>query len=204
MSEDKDDMARQVRFGHNWIAPEEAKKKRETVNEGIGQLKKMHDLFPRLATDYVREVLNRLAPGSSRAGSADAEAEAGLRGRVDQPDLEALVAEMSHTLVVDEIIETLAIEHNLELDAAALARLAGAEAYSSMLRRELQQYRQYFLSPEQVAELWNEAAISVPGGGLWNTAAVERLMKGPQKQSSEGPEAAATEADLDAQEGASQ
>ncbi|MEO5342029.1 MAG: hypothetical protein H7842_01610 [Gammaproteobacteria bacterium SHHR-1] len=179
-----------ARFGNNRISQEELRQKRDSLDQARDQLERMNRRFPDLASNFVRKMLGKSGPAPSarpqpqtqESVQTQAQAQAQIEKEAlaekklrDIPGLEKLVAGMVGQMSVEEVLETLSRDHGIEIDSVALARVAGVKAYGMMLKRELEQYEQNFLSEEQIAELWNEADICVPGGGLWTAKAIEQL-----------------------------
>jgi hypothetical protein len=165
---------RLVRFGNNHISLAEVEKKRETVQEAQTHLGRLNERYPELASDCTRQAAAGAVVDRAHKGAASS-AEESAAAPVQIPGLEELLDEMVGDMSVDEVLETLSRSHGIDIDSATLARAVGAEAYAMMLRRELEQYEQNFLSEEQISELWNEAGISVPGGGVWTAVAIGQL-----------------------------
>jgi hypothetical protein len=176
-----------ARFGKRQLPLEEVREKHNTLEEAKEQLNHLNERYPDLASNYVRQMLQGEAKGKAAKVDAQAGAKPGAaQAQEAQPEqqkqvgkeipgLDKLVAKMTGSMSVEEALEALDREHGIKTDSATLARAAGVEAYAQMLRRELEQYEANFLSEEQIAELWNEADITAPGGGLWTVTAIRRL-----------------------------
>jgi hypothetical protein len=159
-----------IRFGGEWIPAHDLWDKMETANVVADALERFNERFPQLSSSGTRDVVplvrQRLKDIDLRMPDDD------------QPqDLTAVAIGLLESMVPEEVVKVLRQDHNVEMDIAQLVQLAGEDAYSSALRREAGVFAHNQVSPEQTAELWNDAARPAPGGGLWTAKKVGDLLE---------------------------
>lgn len=172
MSEEKKPVDQPViRIGNKEVPTFEAWKKLEAADVAATRLEQLNARYPKLATEFGRTTIKTTR---KRLKSVEV-----LMPKAPEktPELEEVVADLIGSLSVEDVLETLARDHDIELDAVGLIHVIGFDSYSDMLKREAAEFQQNFLSDEQIAELWNEAHMPAPGGAArWDSDAVERLL----------------------------
>jgi hypothetical protein len=160
-----------IRFGNKDIPTYAAWKKLEAAGVAATRLEQLNARYPQLASGYSRDMVEKTR---RRLKSVEVTMPAAPRL---PPKMEDVVSGMIGSNSVEEVLEALKREHGVELDAMALVHVIGLDAYTEMLKREAAEFRQNFLSDEQIAELWNGAHMPAPGGGRWSIKVVEGFLK---------------------------
>lgn len=158
-----------IRFGGQWIPAHDLWSKMETANVVADAIERFNSKFPELANTDTRDVVPLVR---QRLKDIDLR----MPGKEAKPDLSSVVAELLRTMPPEDVIATLRDKHEVDVDFADLIKLGGAEAYAGALSREADTFKLNQISPEQTAELWNEAARPCPEGGLWTARKVEILL----------------------------
>lgn len=162
-----------IRFGDEWIPAHQAWSKIETATVVMEVINRFNDNFPDLSSGDTRDVVplvrQRLKDISLRLPPKDAEF----------ADLGEVCAGLLQEMSPEAVLEQLRREHNIGLDHAQLIQLTGESAYASALTREAREFAENRISPDQMAQLWNDAGRPAPGGGLWSAGKVEDLIAAP-------------------------
>lgn len=159
-----------IRFGDDWLPAHEAWGKLETANAVADTIDRFNERFPQLASRETRDVVPLV-----RQRLKDIELR--MPEKAVPPDNAALAAAMLDSMPPESVIETLADKHGVALDLKQLVQLVGDEAYAGALRREASILELNRISPEQTAQLWNDAGRPAPGGGLWSPKKVGALLR---------------------------
>ena len=158
-----------IRFGGEWIPAHDLWEKMATTNAIANVIERFNKEFPHLSSSHSRDVVplvrQRLKDIDLRMPDEDA-----------QPDLGEVVIGLLESMSPEQAITILRDQYDTEMDIGELMNLAGEEAYVSALLREARKYSVNQISPEQTAELWNDAGRPTPGGGLWTAKKVQDLL----------------------------
>jgi len=168
---DMNDKDYRILFGGKEIPTFEAWPKLEVANAALGVLERFNRRRPQLATALTRDLeeevrrhlrhLEILLPTPPKKGADVVEIARALLQR--------------HT--PEEAVERLRSEHGLDCDLNGLVHLAGIDAYLSCLVDEARVLLRNAISPEQIAELWNEGGRPAPGQPFWNPTLIEGILK---------------------------
>lgn len=157
-----------IRFGGEWLPAHLVWSKMETASIVADAIARFNERFPQLASTETRDVVPLV-----RQRLKDIELRMPEKAA---PDHANMAAALLGAMAPEAVIETLADRHGLALDLKQLLQLAGEGPYGSALQREARILELNRISPEQTAQLWNEAGRPVPGGGLWNPQKISALL----------------------------
>jgi len=160
MAKSKDsppDQQPKIRFGGNWIPAHDLWKKMETVTAVMQKIDRFNRKFPELDSADTRDVVPLVRQRLK-------EIELQMPRNANFSDLTNAAAELLGSLTLEEAIDALAEQHGTRVDVQQLIRLAGEKPYLQSLAREAHEPRQNKVSPEQMAQLWNDLARPAPGG----------------------------------------
>jgi len=160
-----------IRFGGEWIPAHDLWEKMATTNAIANVIERFNKEFPHLSSSHSRDVVPLVR---QRLKDIDLR----MPDEAPQTDLGKVTSELLETLSPEGVIMVLRDQFNAEIDINGLIQLAGEEAYVSALQREGKEHSLNLVSPEQTAELWNDATRPPPGGGLWTAKKVEDLING--------------------------
>lgn len=172
MSQDQKDAPPEpmIRFGDEWVPAHEVWDKMETATVVVQAIERFNANFPDLSSDVTREVVplvkQRLKDIALRMPSRDPETR----------ELGLVCAELLGQMPPEDVLRRVQEEHGELLDLPQLVQLAGVDAYTQALAREAHVFRNNGISPEQTAELWEDAERPAPGGGLWSVGKVLSLL----------------------------
>lgn len=170
MSDHEFDEQPMIRFAGVWIPAHEIWTRLESATVVVEHIHRFNERFPHLSSEQTRSVVpvvrRRLKEIELRMPKS--------AEPVD--DISDIAARLLETLTVEEALTALAEEHGVPLSVQQLAQIAGAEPYTSALRREGSDLKTNRVSPEQTAQLWNEQGRPAPGGGLWSPTKVIKLL----------------------------
>jgi len=158
-----------IRFGGEWIPAHDLWKKMETVNVIADAIERFNAEYPHLSSAQSRDVIPLVR---QRLKDIDLR----MPDEVPQLDLGEVTNGLLETMSPEDVIMVLRDQYDAQMDLNGLIQLAGEEAYVSAVRREAQEHVLNLVSPEQTAELWNDAARPPPGGGLWTAKKVQDLL----------------------------
>lgn len=170
MSQDTDD-APMIRFGGEWIPAHEVWKKMETANVVVDAIARFNEHFPHLSSADTRNVVPLV-----RQRLKDVELR--MPRKSELPDLGVVAAELLAAMSPEDVIDVLSEKHGAAISLSQLVQLVGDQAYREALQREAREFEMNLISPDQTAQLWNDAARPAPGGGLWTTRKVAELLQG--------------------------
>ncbi len=149
--------------------------KLEIATSALACLTRFNEGRPGLASEYTRriehEVRNRLDRIQARLDQAKA-------GDAKGTDLEARARELLQSLGPEDAVSILNQEFGLDLDLLALIGLTGTAPYLATLATEGSILSQNKISPEQIADLWNEAKRPSPGRPFWDALTVQKVLDG--------------------------
>lgn len=77
---------------------------------------------------------------------------------------------------LEEVMDILQEKKGIEMDIKGLLQLVGNESYHQALVKEAGLLTSNLISPEQMADLWNELGRPAPSGGFWTTSKVEAIL----------------------------
>lgn len=167
MSDSKDEPM--IRFGGELIPAHDAWKKMETATVVVDHIARFNERFPHLSSrntlDVVPLVRRRLK-----------DIELHIPRKAELPDVGPEAAQLLATAAPEDVLDMLAEKHGMALTLSQLIQLAGEAAYISALLREGMEFDNNSIMPEQTAQLWNELARPVPGGGLWSAKKVQQIL----------------------------
>lgn len=158
-----------IRFGGEWIPAHDLWNKMETANVVADTIEHFNEEFPHLSSAATRDVVPMVR---KRLKEIDLR----MPGEYSAPDLTPVVLGLLESMPPEDVIEVLRDKYETEVDMAQLIQLAGQEAYVSALGREAKEFALNLISPEQIAELWNDSTRPAPGGGLWSAKIVQDLL----------------------------
>jgi hypothetical protein len=144
------------------------------AREAVDQLKRISRDFPQLASKQVRVAVETWDEDMFKKGELvwlQREHKRLLRSA-----MEARAEELVETALLDDALEMMNEEFDREMGFDALIDLVGRDRYTKALRREAVEFKENFISPEQIAELWNGSGKPSLGDGRWTATAVKVLM----------------------------
>ena len=159
-----------VRYGDGWIPAHEAWQKTEVLHTAIDQIERYNRNRPELAT-----ALTKKSVPAMRKRLQEIEVHMPPRPR-KTPELAGIAARLLARSPAEEVLKTLAAEHDCETDMSGLLYLVGEERYTQALQREAAELTASYISHEQIAELWNDTQRPAPGGGRWNPEKIAALI----------------------------
>jgi hypothetical protein len=146
----------------------------EVAREAVSQLRRLSKDFPALSSSHVKHAIETWNEEMFRKGEIIwLEKE---RKKLEKTALETRAMELIERQLVDDVLETINSEFGKELDYQDVINLVGREKYIAAMRREAEELKQNFISPEQTAELWNSVGKPSVGGDRWVAGAVSVLM----------------------------
>jgi hypothetical protein len=161
-----------IRFGDQWLPAHQVWSKMETASVVADAIARFNERFPQLASAETRNVVPLVRQRLN-------DIELRMPEKAAPPDHAATAAALLGAMAPEAVIETLADRHGLALDLKQLVQLAGEKPYAGALQREARILELNRISPEQVAQLWNDAGRPVPGGGLWNAQRIGAMLTPP-------------------------
>lgn len=147
-------------------------KKMETVNVIADAIERFNTEYPHLSSAQSRDVVPLVR---QRLKDIDLR----MPSQAPQLDLGEVTGGLLETMSPEDVVTLLRDRYDTEIDLNGLVQLAGEEAYVLAVQREAQDHALNQVSPEQTAELWNDAARPPPGGGLWTAKKVQDLLDQP-------------------------
>jgi hypothetical protein len=99
------------------------------------------------------------------------------RREQDAPNLATIVSESLAQMSPEDVVDQLREQYGQEISLRDLIALAGEKAYEEALAREANECQANRILPEQTAQIWNDMARPVPGGGLWSAKKVEQIIR---------------------------
>ena len=158
-----------VKIAGQWVPTHRIWKMLETVNTATDLVERFNQQNPdhasSITTDAVTAVRERLkALDMSLPKSQDEK----------MRDLAEIARKLLETMPPEDVLGLLEQEHNLEADLKGLITMVGADAYHDSMRREAEEYVANMITPDQIAELWNEGQRPSPNGGLWSENLVKK------------------------------
>jgi hypothetical protein len=167
---DNDQEEPTIRFGDEWIPARDAWKKMETATVVVEAIERFNENFPHLSTPETREVVPLV-----RQRLKDIQLK--IPKRAEGPDYAGEAAALLQTLPPEDVIDALAEKHGLEIDLMQLVQMVGDGDYLRALDREAVEFKSNLISPDQTAQLWNDARRPAPGGGLWTARKIQDLLE---------------------------
>ena len=158
-----------IRFGDEWLPAHEVWNKMETANVGVDAIHRFNEQFPHLASADTRSVVPLVRQRLK-------DIQLWMPQEAELPNLQDVATSLLKSMSPEEAIADLADNHGTRLDMRQLIRLAGDQAYLEALGREAAEYVVNQISPDQMAQLWNDAGRPAPGGGLWSEKKVGALL----------------------------
>ena len=159
-----------IRFGNEWIPARDAWKKMETATVVVEAIERFNDNFPHLSSPNTRDVVPLVRQRLKNI-------QLKIPSRVEGPDFPGEAAKLLESLPPEDVIDALAEKHGLEIDLMQLVQMVGEAAYMHALAREAVEFQLNLISPDQTAQLWNDARRPAPGGGLWTAQKVHALLE---------------------------
>jgi len=169
-STDNDQDEPTIRFGNEWIPARDAWKKMETATVVVEAIDRFNENFPHLSTPDTRDVVPLV-----RQRLKDIQLK--MPDRAEGPDVAAEAAALLESLPPEDVVDALTEKHGLELDLMQLVQMVSDAPYLRALAREAAEFRLNLISPDQTAQLWNDARRPAPGGGLWTAQKVHDLLE---------------------------
>lgn len=161
----------EIRFGEFWVPAHQAWKKLEIASTVTDNIDHFNARFPQLSTELTRSVVPLVRQRLKNVDMRTPRRKAG-------EDLAPLAKELLQSMLPEDVLNTLARDHDEKLNLRELIALAGEHAYLQSLRTEAGEYESNKISPDQTAQIWNEMLRPAPGGGLWTREKVHRLING--------------------------
>lgn len=158
-----------IRFGGDWIPAHDLWKKMETANVVADAIERFNASFPHLSSTGTRDVVPLVR---QRLKNIDLR----IPGKDNRPDLGKVALGLLETMPPEDVLQVLEDQYNTPMDIRQLIQLAGEEAYATALLREAGVFALNMISPDQTADLWNDAARPAPGGGPWTARKVQGLL----------------------------
>lgn len=158
-----------IRFGGKWIPAHDLWKKMETANVIADAIERFNTKFPHLSSSHSRDVVPLVR---QRLKDIDLR----MPEELSEPDIGEITVALLESTSPEGVITVLNNQYGTRIDIGELMQLAGEQAYASALVREAGEHVRNQISHEQTAELWNDAARPVPGGGLWSAKKVQDLL----------------------------
>jgi len=159
-----------IRFGGEWVPAHDLWKKMETANVVTDAIEHFNDNFPYLSSPDTRDVVPLVR---QRLKDIDLR----MPGKYTRPDLTPVAHRLLESMSPEDTIATLHDKYGIQVDIAQLIQLAGEDAYVAALSREAHEFALNLISPEQTADLWNDALRPAPAGGLWTATKVQSLLE---------------------------
>jgi hypothetical protein len=159
-----------IRFGNEWIPARDAWKKMETATVVVEAINRFNQNFPHLSSPDTRDVVPLV-----RQRLKDIQLK--IPDRAEGPDFAAEATALLASLPPEDVVDAMAEKHGLELDLMQLVQMVGDAAYLRTLVREAAEFRLNLISPDQNAQLWNDARRPAPGGGLWTAQKVRGVLE---------------------------
>ena len=158
-----------VKIAGQWVPTHRIWKMLETVHTATDLVERFNQQNPDHASDItlnaVNDVRERLKALQMEIPKSPAE---------KQRDLAEIANKLLETLPPEEVIAILEKEHAVEADMKGLITLVGADAYMESMQREAKEYVDNMISPEQIAELWNDSHRPAPHGGFWTASLIKK------------------------------
>jgi len=146
----------------------------EVAREAVSQLRRLTKDFPALSSSHVRHAIETWNEEMFHKGEVIwLEKE---RKRQERSALEKRATDLIETQLVDDVLDALNSEFSRQLDYRDLIDLTGRDRYIDAMRREAEELKRNFISPEQTAELWNSVGKPSVGGDRWVATAISVLM----------------------------
>lgn len=158
-----------IRVGDEWIPTSEALEKIRAATAAVDHLDRLNDDFPQLASEQTREIVPIV-----RQRLRDFELL--TRQLIAHPDLGLIAIGLLATQSPETVLETLAKEHDVNINLRQLVAVAGEPAYLGALAREARELNERRVSSEQTARLWSEFGRPAAGGGLWSADRIGKLL----------------------------
>lgn len=157
-----------VRIAGKWIPTHRIWKMLETVNTATDLVERYNDENPDHASsitiDAVTAVRERLKALQMSLPTSEEETR----------DPAEVAGELLKTMPPEDVIATLEQEHGVKANMQGLITLVGEEVYVESMRDEANEYIANMITPDQIAELWNELHRPSPNGGLWSEHLVKK------------------------------
>lgn len=159
-----------IRFGGEWIPAHDVWKKMETTQVVVDAIARFNETFPHLSSADTRNVVPLV-----RQRLKDVQLR--MPRKSELPDLCGVAGSLLEAMAPEDVIDALREQHGAEITLNQLVQLVGDQAYRDALSREAAEYQMNRISPDQTAQLWNDAARPAPGGGLWTAKKVNALLQ---------------------------
>jgi hypothetical protein len=160
-----------IKIAGEWVPAHKAWAQMEFASEVTDMIERFNADHPTLSTETTREVVPIV-----RQRLKDIALRMPRKGQ-DAPDLVGIITESLARMSPEEVVDQLREQHGQDISVRDLITLAGESLYEEALAREASEYRANRILPEQTAQIWNDMARPVPGGGLWSGKKVEQIMR---------------------------
>jgi len=157
-----------MKIAGRWVPTHKMWKMLETVNTATDLVDRFNQDMPEIASSDTRDTV---AAVRERLRSLQMNMP---NGEEEKPPIGDAAIELLKCQSPEEAIATLEQEYGSKPDLKDLITLVGPEAYIDSLRAEVDEYLQNMITPDQIAELWNEARRPSPHGGLWSENMIKK------------------------------
>lgn len=166
MATDKEPM---MKIAGRWVPTHKVWKMLETVNTATDLVDRFNQDMPEISSSHTQETVAvvRERIRSLQMSMPQEEDEEKL-------PLGDAAIELLKSQSPEEAVATLEQEYGTKPNLKDLITLVGPEAYTDSLRGEVAEYVQNMITPDQIAELWNESRRPAPNGGLWSENLVRK------------------------------
>lgn len=161
-----------VKIAGQWVPTHRIWKMLETVNTATDLVERYNQENPEQATPITIDAVSDV-----RARLRALQMELPQSPQDRQREVANIANELLATLPVDEVVAILEREHETETDIKGLITLVGQEAYMGSMQREAEEYVANMITPDQIAELWNESHRPAPHGGLWTEHLIKKTFE---------------------------
>ena len=164
-----------------------SEKLKEIAQEAIDFLDDLNRQYPNLASGDSKEAVEKWRRHTFPDGTTDAKDSARNRGVELNPDSaesqnsasDELIKEAACDLLkehdLEDVLDILASEHNVVMDAHQLVGLVGQKAYVETLQREARVFKSNSITYDQAASLWNSLNRPALGDEKWTGRAVSMI-----------------------------
>lgn len=145
-------------------------KKIESLNTGADLLEKLNEKYPQLASEFTHEVIPIV-----RQRITETIADVRPPPKADVGLLEFLLDKLA-TEDPLEVVDMAKQEKGVEISLEDLVYLVGEKTYMDAMTKQASLYFDNKIAPDQIATLWNQAALPAPGKQHWIEADVKLML----------------------------
>lgn len=143
----------------------------EVLHTAADLLESLNDKYPQLASEFTCSITPII-----RERISNSIGDAKMPPKADVDLVEFLVEKLEQGEEPQTIIEQAHKEKGVEISLEDLVYLVGDKTYSDAMTRQAKVFADNQISPDQTAELWNQAQLPAPGKELWSKSDVEQLL----------------------------